>query len=294
MALSEKLADLFVEFGVENDAQLKTVLKEIEKEFREEEKAAKEAAKAQEEHAKKVGAAYREVGAIAVAAFASAQGALMGFVRAGFAGTAESDMFGTQLKMLSQEIASIFLPIMEAATEKVMEITDWFRSLSGEEQDNILQIVTWVGAIGLAIAVIPKIVSAIGAIITVVRSLGAAMAFLKALTGGWAQIALAVAATAAAVVALEYATGAFDGDDKDAKKKKGDRHRHVTPGQASMESVTATYNRIQMAAFKAQSGAPRDYMKEIADNTGKDGVLTKGVEGVEKSVKSIKPNATAS
>ena len=193
--------------------------------------------------------ALTEVGRVGTVAFAAAEASLLGFVRAGFQGTAEAQYLDYSMKQLSMEIASVFLPVMAEVVDTVQEIADWFRALGGEQQDSLMKWALWIGSIGTILILLPKIVSVVSAMITVFRSLGVAIAFVKALSGDFATV-IAAAALTGAVAAGIYAATSGETGKSGSSAKAGAGHRRVTPGTASISTdVAATHRAIQMATL---------------------------------------------
>lgn len=64
-------------------------------------------------------------------------GSVMGFVAAGLRGTQEGNALAYRFQLLSQQIAAIFLPIIDKVIDYLGRIVSWFQNLSGEQQDNI-------------------------------------------------------------------------------------------------------------------------------------------------------------
>src|SRR5262249_54441383 len=85
---------------------------------------------------------------------------MLGWVRAGIQATTIGERLSWQQRMLSQQIASLFVPWIEKAIDALSRLTEWFRKLSGEQQESIRW---WVaGTIGLLgmLTVVPKLTAA--------------------------------------------------------------------------------------------------------------------------------------
>ncbi len=105
-----------------------------------------------------------KIGRNAKYVFAAATGGVLGFVLAGMRGTAQGEMLAFRMQMLSREVAGVFLPVIERAINYLQRITDWFRTLSQEQQESVMRwtLVT-IAALGF-LSVLPKIVSALSLI----------------------------------------------------------------------------------------------------------------------------------
>lgn len=90
-------------------------------------------------------------------AFSLTAGPLMGFIRSGLQGTAQGELLSLRMQMLSREIANLFLPAINAAVNGLVRLTEWFRSLSGQQQESIARWVA-VGTSVLGVSIIlPKV-----------------------------------------------------------------------------------------------------------------------------------------
>jgi hypothetical protein len=95
-------------------------------------------------------------------AYAYASAKLLGFVKAGLAGTTTGELLSFNINQLHRQIASLFLPVIEGLIKRIQALTDWFRGLSGEQQQSIAR---WsgltVGMLG-ALTILPKLVGVFG------------------------------------------------------------------------------------------------------------------------------------
>lgn len=78
-------------------------------------------------------------------AFVGATGVLYGFAAAGIAGSVQGERLSFQLKLLSLQVGSIFVPVVEKAISVTSEITNYLKEMSGEAQNGILK---WAGLAG--------------------------------------------------------------------------------------------------------------------------------------------------
>lgn len=70
-------------------------------------------------------------------AYGLASGALLGYIRAGLSGTTTGEHLSFQFTELNRQIAALFLPAIEKAIQKLTQLTQWFRNLSGATQQSI-------------------------------------------------------------------------------------------------------------------------------------------------------------
>jgi hypothetical protein len=103
-------------------------------------------------------------------AYAYASSKLLGFVKAGLAGTTTGEALSQNFQAIQREVASIFLPTITALIQRLQQVVTWFRNLSGEQQQNISRwAMITVGGLGL-LTVIPKLVGAFGVLGGVLRT----------------------------------------------------------------------------------------------------------------------------
>jgi len=165
-----KLFDFWVEFGVKGLGAVSTALGQVKTQLEAVQKGAE------------------AVGRVSTYAFATATGAVAGFVRAGLAGTTAGEALHLRFQLLSREIAQLFLPAINKAIGAVGALVDWFRRLSGEQQVSIGR---WTAAAAAALgvaAVLPKVAAGVGLVAAALRalagSLGGPLALFLGLTAG--------------------------------------------------------------------------------------------------------------
>lgn len=88
------------------------------------------------------------------------------WVRAGMAGTTMGNLLQVQIQYLSREIASIFLPVLRAASEAIDRLTRYFRELTGDQQRNIRIWVEAAAAILVVNNLLPRVASLIASVLT--------------------------------------------------------------------------------------------------------------------------------
>ncbi len=92
-------------------------------------------------------------------AYGLASAALLKYINAGISGTTVGEHLSFQFQELNRQIAALFLPAIEKVIQKLTQLTQWFRNLSGEQQQ---QIGRWLGVgtamLGL-LTIGPKLVS---------------------------------------------------------------------------------------------------------------------------------------
>jgi hypothetical protein len=215
--------------------------------------------KASIEETKRLEGQMQKFGQMAKTVFQWASMGIMGFVTAGFMGTTQGELFHESMRELSNEIASVFLPIMQMATDMVRGLTDWFRNLSGGTQDGIMVIVAIAGVMGVMTAVIIKVAGAIATLVLGLKAFVLWMGFVHVSTGGLLLALGAIVAVLVAIgAAIAAAFGAFD-------SKKDSAHRTVTRTGGGMEDVQATYHRLQQTALKMDVGRSDSQILESID-----------------------------
>jgi hypothetical protein len=104
------------------------------------------------------------VGRVAGVAFATATGAVLGWVAAGLRGTGVGELLSLRFGMLSREIAAVFLPTINRISDGIAALTAWFYRLTGTQQDQLQKwALTAAAALGVA-AVLPKVAGALQAV----------------------------------------------------------------------------------------------------------------------------------
>jgi hypothetical protein len=128
---------------------------------------------------------------VAQVGFAAGTAGVLGLARAGFAETVEGYRFGLQMKFLSQQVAALFVPALNKATDLLGQLVEWFRRLDGEGQKNVRNMaLLGLGATGL-VAMLPK-----------------AVGMMTGLAGGAAQLAASLGMSAAAAGPIGVAVAA--------------------------------------------------------------------------------------
>lgn len=74
---------------------------------------------------------------MAVAGFQALTNAARGWVNAGLAGTGHGNLMQAQFTLLAQQIAGVFVPVINMVTRAVTDLAAWFRRLTGDQQDVI-------------------------------------------------------------------------------------------------------------------------------------------------------------
>jgi len=104
------------------------------------------------------------VGQAATIGFATATAALGGFITAGIAASSYGQIISYQMGELSRQITALFMPAIQAAVNGLMEVVQWFRSLSGVQQDAIAKwLMIGVATLGV-LAILPRLVTGLGAV----------------------------------------------------------------------------------------------------------------------------------
>jgi hypothetical protein len=169
-----------------------------------------------------------------------ASGSLLSWVRAGMAGTAEGEMLGLQFQRLHREIANLFQPAITGAVNMVTKAADWFRNLSGAQQESIAKwVAISVGAMG-AVVTLPKLAAGLSLVSNALRAMTAANPFL-----------LLAGAVAGLMVSTEEGRSAF-GDLLDALKPLWDAVVEVFQPIASLlVDIARTISGLLAPAFRA-------------------------------------------
>lgn len=218
-------------------------------------------------------AAFEKVHRAATWAFAGASAAILHFVRAGLQGTTEGERMAHMFQLLSREIAAIFLPAIRFVTDKVQQLTSWFRSLTRQQQEQISKwAMVTLGVLALLVA-LPKLIAVISALIVVAKAAGAAMMTIVA-----NPILLGITAITAAIglcaVKLQQLKGAAANAVSELERfEKG----NITESDVK---DNATYKRIQslqdqqrrLETIKKELAIALDKQKEAVAKTNSYGI----------------------
>ncbi len=99
-----------------------------------------------------------QLGQATSSAFGGATSMITSFARAGLSGTTMGERLGLQFTLLSREIASLFIPVLERVIGVLQSVTSWFRNLSGPQQAFIGGIAATAIALVAVAAIIPRII----------------------------------------------------------------------------------------------------------------------------------------
>lgn len=155
----------------------------------------------------------------ATVAFAAASAGLAGFVRAGLQGTVQGERMNLAWKQLSQQLAAVFLPVVEAVTDKVQGLANWFKGLSANGQNAVM----WVGGLttallGAAVA-LPKVAAGF-------RLMASAIGMSSVALAGHVALLVAAAAAARGIASAAVLPDTKEGDDRElAVRNKQGRER---------------------------------------------------------------------
>lgn len=109
----------------------------------------------------RVGEQFAALGRAAQLPFALATGAVLGFVRAGLAGTTAGEALALRFQLLNREIASLFLPIIERVIGALDRAVNWFKSLDGATQEAIGRTVALSVALLGAAVILPRLIAGV-------------------------------------------------------------------------------------------------------------------------------------
>jgi hypothetical protein len=164
-------------------------------------KSAEQKAKETEKAISKLTDSFKTLGGAVISAMTMAAAAVSGFVVAGFAGTVQGERLAQQMRLLSLQVAAIFMPAFEKVVEVLSDATDWFKSLSGAQQESLMK---W-GLYAFAVVTVTKVLSTLGLLAPIVN--GAMKALNATLVLMWANPVIAGIALLA--IALGTVTGAL-------------------------------------------------------------------------------------
>lgn len=114
----------------------------------------------------------------AVAGFEMLTNAARSWVNMGLQGTNYGNALHAQMQLLSQQIAGVFVPVIQAVTDGVRRLSQWFRSLTGDQQAIIRHFVEAAAVMVIAHKAVGRITEALGGFVK------AGLAALTAVAGG--------------------------------------------------------------------------------------------------------------
>jgi methyl-accepting chemotaxis protein len=124
------------------------------------------------------------------------------------------EALGDALKRLAVEVVGLvhqmvvrLAPAMLELAATGQQLFEWWQKLGGETQQNIIKMTAYGVAIIGVLAIVPRIVSALGSIVKTLRAVAAGQAIVQALSGpkGWITLAASVAAAAGAIHGIDRA-----------------------------------------------------------------------------------------
>lgn len=180
----------------------------------------------------------------AIAAYDMAKNALMGWIRAGLAGTAEAALMQTQFSLLSREIAGVFKPVIDGVNDALRTVRDTLAGMSGETQETIRNIVGATAAFAGTLMIIPKVTSAIASLKAVMNA--------AAMANPWS---LAIAGLAALLVGTETGREAAMG----LVEAFGGIAEAISPILVAVGEIAAVLGEGLMAPIKAFA----DFLKAV-------------------------------
>jgi hypothetical protein len=228
---------------------------------------------------------------------------ITGFVTAGLSGTALGERLTFQLSMLSREIANVFLPVIESISNGLQRLIDWFRSLTGEQQNSIaywsvfgITVLGIVGTIGKVIAIVRELKTALAGLAIVQALLNGLTLNFAAIAGGIAAVALVGGTLALANEAGKAATGGATASSGKGGSRTGapqikefdklGRPIYYEPGEISnvtgqpirggvarnqldnassgFSSLQETFRRVQLAALRQNVGITNEEKQLLA------------------------------
>src|SRR5262249_3168955 len=101
------------------------------------------------------GRGLQDLGALGGRVFGALAGYVGGFVRQGIAPSAAGEFLGLQRQQLSLQIASLFVPQIQAVQQGLVRVIQWFRSLTGEQQASIRQWLLWTAGAAAGLMLLP-------------------------------------------------------------------------------------------------------------------------------------------
>lgn len=198
-------------------------------------------------------------------AFALGITGAIGFVRAGLQGTVQGELLNYRMQLLSREIASVFLPVVQKMTDYIGEAVSWFRSLNREQQDQIRRYTL----IGLAVL---GVVGTLPKLIAAARAGAAALQLLYAnpILAGLALLAVALAGVGIAALRTKEAVDQLKAANAALKQtgqlSEGQEKRHGGLIEAVQSKVDKKTGKVIQRTPEEQKKLASDMLAEERQN----------------------------
>jgi len=169
----------------------------------------------------------------------------------------------TRMKEAAQGLFNVLAielaPVITAVSQAVQGMLVWWHSLSDVSQTNILRFAGFAAALGASLLVVPRIISAVGALIRVFRALAAGQILVQSLSGpaGWATLAASVAIAAGATYGLGVA---FDSLESNAAAAAEVAQKQTAPSISEVRDSAA-----EAAAETKRLAAEMEQMRSQAE-----------------------------
>lgn len=95
---------------------------------------------------------------------------LVGIVRSGLGGTSHMEALSLHFQLFSREVASLFIPTFDMMIDTLIRGTEWFRSLSGEQQAALGGTLTLAAGFGLLAKILPTVATALSGVWTLMAA----------------------------------------------------------------------------------------------------------------------------
>ena len=197
----------------------------------------------------------------AAAGFGILTATTMGWVTAGLQGTVEAYRLQQGFTYLSREVAGVFKPTIDSATDGLYSAVNWFRGLDESQQTTIRTTVLWAGGLMGGVLVLNMTVKAIAALRAGLIATGVAM---KGMGQGFMGVAggmkglLALGAVGAVAYAANEATRGPGAGPEDAGvvEKFGS-----TIASGAMSLWDSTFGRITKTSAEVEKGNRRRFLE---------------------------------
>lgn len=192
----------------------------------------------------------------ATLAFAGASASILGFAKAGLAGTSHGERMSLMFGLINREISSLFLPTIDKIIHKLEQLFSYFRSLSGEQQDNARRWLEGAIAAGTLAIVLPRVFAGLSLVSAGVKALGAAIVGAEAATGIGALLPLIG-------LAISALTGLLLGTEK-GRSALGELGEALAPVWEAIKPLISAVGELTTQMSEELAGVLKSLAPDIA------------------------------
>ncbi len=182
--------------------------------------------------------------------------------------TGEISTLKDNVSLLAAAFGEQLLPLVKAATEAALVLTDKLSGVDGATMQTVVQVAAFAGAFAATVAVVPRVVAAVRAVIATVRALATTSAIAQGVIGGPAGIAkvlLGLALGAAAAAGVGYAFDRFSEQAQTATAEAKQAASGVAQAMQTAAAQAGTAAKGQAAGLQTAADAAAEAKKRMEE-----------------------------